>query len=66
MMRALAPWGGRALWVEYERPRALANGALELRAHQVIEGRLTTRVLASGAPRPTLMLLHEETPWRLH
>jgi hypothetical protein len=66
MARALAPWGERALWVEYERPRARQNGALELRAHQVIEGELKTRVLASGAPRPTLVRLHEETPWQLH
>ena len=66
MARALKPWGERALWVEYERPRASANGALELRAHRVIEGELKTRVLASGAPRPTLLRLHEETPWQLH
>lgn len=52
MARALAPWGGRALWVEYERARGARAGPLELAVHRVVDGALETRVLGSGAPRP--------------
>lgn len=52
MAGALAPWEGRAIWVEYERARGAAAGPLELTIHRSIAGRLETRVLGSGAPRP--------------
>jgi hypothetical protein len=66
MARALAPWGDRAVWAEYERPRGEANAPLELRLHYVIGGALRTRVLASGPPRPIALHLHEVTRWRLN
>lgn len=56
MARALAPWGDRATWVEYERPRR-GEGALEMRVHRVLQGSLQTRVLASGEPRPVRLRL---------
>jgi hypothetical protein len=65
MAAALAPWGGRAVWVEYERPRDAPGAPLELRIHRAAGGGLRTRVLASGPPRPTAMRFHEETPWQL-
>jgi len=65
MARALAPWGDRALWVEYERARGAKDGPLELTIHRSIKGELNTRVVASGAPRPTAFRFHEATPWQL-
>lgn len=52
MARALAPWGDRGLWVEYERARGRRDGPLELAVHRSIDGELRTCVLGSGAPRP--------------
>jgi hypothetical protein len=66
MARALAPWQDRAIWVEYERARGATDGPLELRIHRSIDGELRTRVVASGAPRPTAMRFHEVTPWRFN
>jgi hypothetical protein len=66
MTRALAPWGERAVWVEYERPRGEANAPLELRIHRSIGGALRTRILASGPPHAAALTLHEVTPWRLN
>jgi hypothetical protein len=65
MAQALAPWGDRGFWAEYERPRG-GDGPLELRIHRPAGGALRTRLLASGAPRPTVMRLHEMTPWPLN
>lgn len=59
MADALAPWQDRALWVEYERAREASEGPLQLKVHRVIDGRLQTRVLASGAPRPVELRVHE-------
>lgn len=58
MARALAPWQGRAAWVEYERSRRHAGGPLVLSVHRAEGGRLATRMLASGGPRPLEMRLH--------
>jgi hypothetical protein len=59
MARALAPWQGRAAWVEYERARGVDGGPLVLSVHRAAGGgRLETSVLASGAPRPVEMRLH--------
>ena len=66
MARALAPWGDRGLWVEYERARGANDGPLELTLHRSIKGELHTRVVASGAPRPTEFRFHEATPWQLN
>ena len=71
MARALAPWQDRAVWVEYERARGAVGGPLELTIHRSIKGELNTaelhtRVVASGAPRPTALRLHEATPWQLN
>ena len=52
MTRVLASWQGRAVWVEYERPRDEPDGALEVKVHRAVDGRLQTCVLARGAPRP--------------
>ncbi|HUG78671.1 MAG TPA: DUF2332 family protein [Burkholderiales bacterium] len=52
MARVLAPWGSRGLWVEYERARGAREGPLELCVHRALHGRLDTRLLGSGAPRP--------------
>jgi hypothetical protein len=60
MSRALAPWQDRALWVEYERGRATPEGPLELRVHRVVDGRLQSRVLACGGPRPVELRIHED------
>ena len=57
MARALAPWGERAVWLEYERARDSAGGPLELRVHRVVDGALRSGVLAFGAPRPTELRL---------
>lgn len=57
MARALAPWGDRAVWVEYERARGASAGPLDIRVHRVIDGQLCTRVLGSGAPRPVTLQL---------
>jgi hypothetical protein len=57
MARALAPWQGRGIWVEYERARAAPQGPLELAVHRAAGRRLETRVMASGAPRPVEMHL---------
>jgi hypothetical protein len=65
MAQALAPWGDRGFWAEYERPRG-GDGPLELRIHRPAAGALRTRVLASGAPRPTVMRFYEITPWLLN
>jgi len=65
MAQALAPWGDRGFWAEYERPRG-GDGPLELRIHRPAGGALRTRVLASGAPRPTVMRFYEITPWLLN
>lgn len=54
---ALAPWEGRALWVEFERARGVAAGPLNLSVHRVINGELQTRVLATGEARPEEMHL---------
>jgi hypothetical protein len=59
MASALAPWQDRALWVEYERARGASAGPLELMVHRVVDGRLQSRVLASGAPRPVELRVHE-------
>ena len=59
MAHALAPWKERALWIEYERARGALHGPLELVVHRVEDGELRSRVLASGAPRPTEFLVHE-------
>lgn len=56
MARALAPWGDRGFWVEFERPRG-REGPLELAVHRVLGGELRTKVLASGPPRPKVMRL---------
>lgn len=69
MARALAPWGDRALWVEYERARGAKEGPLELTIHRAVKGELhtaelRTRVVAS-APRPTALRFREATPWQL-
>jgi hypothetical protein len=45
LARALAPWGDRALWVEYERARGACGGPLELTVHRVVDGALQTRVV---------------------
>lgn len=66
MARALAPWGDRAVWVEYERARGATDGPLELSIHSSIDGELRTRVVASGPARPTALRFHEVTPWRLN
>jgi hypothetical protein len=66
MARALAPWGDRAFWVEYERARGANDGPLELRLHRSIQGELRTKVVASGAPRPTTLRFHEVAPWQLN
>jgi len=66
MARALAPWADRAVWVEYERARGAIDGPLELSIHRSVDGGLRTRVVASGAPRPTALRFHEVTPWRLN
>ena len=59
MARALAPWQGRAVWVEYERARGAAGGPLELALHRgAAGGRLETNVMASGAPCPEQMHLN--------
>ena len=55
--RALAPWEGRALWVEYERARGATAGPLDVRVHRVHGAVLQTRVLGSGAPRPQALAL---------
>jgi len=57
MAQALAPWGERAVWVEYERARSAPEGPLELAVHRAAGGRLETRVMANGAPRPVEMHL---------
>jgi hypothetical protein len=51
MADALAPWGARAAWVEYERPRS-GPGPLELAIHRVAGATLHTQLIASGGPRP--------------
>src|SRR5690606_21050271 len=38
MAQALAPWGERGFWVEYERARGVKDGPLELSVHQSIDG----------------------------
>lgn len=58
MARALAPWQERGVWAEYERARGVEGGPLVLSLHAAAGGRLRTRVLASGAPRPVEMRLH--------
>lgn len=58
MARALAPWQERGLWVEYERARGV-DGPLQLKVHRVIDGRLQSRVVASGAARPVELRMHE-------
>ena len=58
MARALAPWQGRAVWVEYERARERPAGPLELALHRPAGGGLRTEVIASGPPRPDRMTLH--------
>ena len=57
MRDALAPWEGRALWVEFERARGTPAGPLNLSAHRVVDGALQTRVLATGEARPEEMRL---------
>ena len=57
MRDALAPWDGRALWVEFERARGIPAGPLNLSAHRVADGALQTRVLATGEARPEEMRL---------
>jgi hypothetical protein len=52
MARALAPWRGRGVWVEYERARERPTGPLELALHRAASGALRTEVIASGPPRP--------------
>lgn len=59
MEHALAPWKDRAIWVEYERARGATHGPLELQVHRVVDGRLESRVLGSGAPRPETIRLEE-------
>lgn len=58
MARALAPWQGRGVWVEYERARERPEGPLELALHQTEAGGLRTAVIASGPPRPDRLQLH--------
>jgi hypothetical protein len=58
MAEALAPWGDRGFWVEYERARS-STGPLQLAVHRVIDGKLRTRVLGSGEPRPRRMSLED-------
>lgn len=57
---ALAPWDGRALWVEYERARGTRAGPLELRIHRVVDGRLDSRVAGWGEPRPRELRVRSE------
>jgi hypothetical protein len=57
MARALQPWKDRGFWVEYERPRGAENSPLEIKVHRAVDGRLQTRVLGSGGPRPDLITL---------
>jgi hypothetical protein len=52
MARTLGRWGGRAFWVEFERPRG-ADGAMELRVHRADGRGLQTRTLGESQPRPT-------------
>ncbi|HVL37127.1 MAG TPA: DUF2332 family protein [Burkholderiales bacterium] len=53
MARTLGAWGGRAAWVEYERPRSAPAAPLELAIHRpAAGGALDTQVIASGGPRP--------------
>lgn len=59
MAKALAPWSGRALWVEYERARGAADGPLELRVHRSMSGELESAVLGAGPPRPSEMALRD-------
>lgn len=60
MAGVLAPWQERGLWVEYERGRRTPDGPLELRVHRIVDGRLQSRVLATGAPRPVALHVHED------
>jgi hypothetical protein len=55
MREALAPWGTRGLWVEFERSRGNPAGPLNLSAHRLVNGELHTRVLATGEARPQEM-----------
>lgn len=59
MARALAPWGERAVWAEYERPRGRSDAPLELTLHRVIDGELQSCVVASGGPRPVELRVRE-------
>lgn len=60
MARALAPWRERGVWVEYERARGATHGPLQLKVHRVADdGRLESRVLGSGAPRPDTISLED-------
>lgn len=59
MASVLSAWQGRGVWVEYERARGTAGGPLELALHRAAGGRLHTNVMASGAPCPEQMRLHE-------
>jgi len=65
MIRALAPWNGRALWAEFEVPRAAGSGTHELSVHRLEGSRLHTRVLAAMAadPKEVRLLDGWERPW---
>lgn len=62
MARALAPWQGRAIWVEYERPRDAPGAPLEIAVRRPAAGGLETTVIASGAPRPTELRMRVGEP----
>lgn len=59
MATALAPWSGRALWVEYERARGATDGPLEIRVHRSTGGDLQSFVLGAGPPRPSHLELRD-------
>lgn len=57
LSEVLAPWDGRALWVEFERSRAMEGGPLELAVRRARGGGFDTRILGDGEPRPRLLRL---------
>ncbi len=65
MVRALAPWDGRALWAEFELPRGPGSGKHELSVHRVARSRLHTRVLAAmdADPKEVRLLAGWKRPW---
>ncbi|MBI3548103.1 MAG: DUF2332 family protein [Elusimicrobia bacterium] len=50
--KALAPWGDRGIWVEFEMPRDKSSRQHQLRVSRLIEGRFETRTLAQATGKP--------------